>query len=323
MKSYFLLFLFFFLFKLDARAVGANDSYNIVGSKAASIEIFGLSKVQMDTLEVSASEGVRPSFLASPREVYVNDGRVPNTDAGIAANYILDLEAHPNYWGDLANTRVTNVYSLEDIVEFILRFKRESPDSKPWAVFDVDEMLLMTHTKTIKADAHKYAIHPNTNELLKKLKENQIPIILLSTGTETRTKFLEAGIQFDGVVDTLMDKKTLNVSLMDKGDVLVKYIATLPDKDKPTHIFHSDDKDSNLQDIEVFLGALDGVDYTTFHFWGFKVMQYLYRSIVLDSPNEKVTDPYLQREAKRRNIDLAEYKRMLREEWGAVYKAAL
>lgn len=246
MLRFFVINISFLFFTLYARAVELGVLYNVICPTNVNFEVMGLPEVQ-DILQFSRL------------------GRERSSDLLIAADWVLDLEKYPNYRGDLTNTRVTNIYSLEDIIEFLVRFKFDNPDASPIAVFDVDEMLTLLYRQR----GNFVAIHSRTNDLLKRLGDLMIPIVLLSKGRGTYAKLASASIDAR-LVDFLIDWDTPqniveNPDLHNpsKGAELSKYLKGLPLR--PSHVFFSDDRADFIQPVETSMQEMR-MPYTTFHF---------------------------------------------------------
>lgn len=212
--------------------------------------------------------------------------------------YTVDMESQPHYSGEIDNTRFTNVYNLEDIIEYILSFKQQNPDSNPLAVFDVDQMLVahdMFGRQLVR-------IHPHTNALLQRLKDADIPVILLSAGSRTDWKFQQTGLDYTIIAHTI---DGLNRAGQEKGAALRTYIDTL--KSQPTHVFFSDDydKETFIPSVEAAMSDIN-IPFTTFHFQGHWLID---RKL-----GNAVHHPHsIQREAERRGVTIEEYLRIFQE----------
>jgi predicted HAD superfamily phosphohydrolase YqeG len=184
----------------------------------------------------------------------------------------VDMTIDPEYSGSIVNTRFTHVSDLEKVTNMILSFKKENPHSTPWAVFDVDETLIdRTHPEK--------PIHPKTDELLKRLNDEKVPIFLLTMSSPPKPKFLRANLTYEGVIqEGLLSRDRYGV-FIPKGKRLQKYINTLPSDRRPSHVFFADDQlftdpgvESVLGKIAVYIESVEStmremrIPFTTFHF---------------------------------------------------------
>lgn len=303
MYPYIYMFIFIIITcpSLSAKAILDFDAYAVSLEESSAIQL----PIKADSISVEPQIEDPGPLVSYKRPKTLNgafEERSKNTDASSAAEYTVDMERNPNYVGPIDNTRFTNVYNLEDIVEYILSFKHQNPESKPWAVFDVDEMLLL------RSGEDSLQINPRTEVLFNQLKDAQIPIVLLSMGGDPKEKFKKAGLTYDGLIhDALYDLNTMG---LEKGLSLYSYLIGKQSEQRPDHIFFSDDTADFLHSVESHMKQA-GLPFTTFHFHGWNIL--MGKIFRLNNTANSVVEvknmfpAYFEREARRRKLSLDEY----------------
>lgn len=185
---------------------------------------------------------------------------------------IVDFATVQSNYTPIENVRFENAADLPKIVNMILHTKSLYSDKVIWAVFDVDETL-------IDRDKDGRPMDRNTNAIFKKLNDAGVPIVLLTMSSDPRPKFKRAGLKFEGVITEALLSRDGSGGFVPKGKTLQRYIASLPKKQRPDHVFFADDQLFSDQWVESYLGKIpvyiqsveesmkeSGIPFTTFHF---------------------------------------------------------
>lgn len=219
--------------------------------------------ISVDTLESFQLTPIQSKYIRDVEIVRVKDKKQPS---------VLNFATVPSNYTPIENVRFENAKDLSKVVEMILNYKTLHPEKVQWAVFDVDETL-------IDRNKSSQPIHPETNNLFKKLNDGGVPIILLTMSSDLRPKFKRAGLAFDGVITEGLLSRDSDGMFVPKGETLKRYIQSLPRKKRPEHVFFADDQLFSDPGVERYLGKIpvyiqsveesmkeSGIPFTTFHF---------------------------------------------------------